>query len=90
MNYSKGQIGIIGYITELELITANGHVCGPYGAGGKYTSIEKLQLRLNHNLIQKNNFNFYHIFLKDMESPGYLFTPGAILNIFQVKLNNQA
>jgi len=30
----QGQIGIIGYITELELITANGHVCGPYGAGG--------------------------------------------------------
>ena len=42
MNYSKGQIGReygYGYIIELELITANGQTCGPYGAGGKYDSI---------------------------------------------------
>jgi len=30
----QGKIGIIGYILELQLITANGHVCGPVGAGG--------------------------------------------------------
>ena len=42
MNYSKGQIGgrsDFKYIIELELITANGQTCGPYGAGGKYDSI---------------------------------------------------
>ena len=36
LNYSKGQIGAKwDNIFELELITATGHACGPYGAGGK-------------------------------------------------------
>ena len=47
LNYYQGQIrGSTGEIVELELITANGQVCGPYGRGGKYNSIK------NHNFGQ--------------------------------------